>query len=186
MPKIISFLNITVDGFCGHDAVIADAEHHRFACNIIDHAGGVLFGRVTYEMFENFWPDVLKNSNESDSMVAFAKLINDLPKFVFSRSLVEVSWNRSAIVKDNQESSIKSLKEDADGDLYVLGSPGLVSALTDKGLIDEYYFLVQPMMAGAGPRLFDTRQMIFRTNMKLIDTQTFDSGVMVMHYGVKK
>lgn len=182
MRKLISSINITPDGFCGHSDVVADEEHHQFAIDLMKSVDTVLFGRITYQLFESYWPLAAKDTSLSKPMFEFAQLIDNVNKVVASKSLTNVHWKKTTILKDINEDSINGLKRKAKTDILIFGSPGLISVLTNLGLIDEYYFSVQPLIVGNGKRLFETVGLDKRKNLRLSDTKHFKSGVVTLFY----
>jgi dihydrofolate reductase len=182
MSKIISAINITADGFCGYTSAIADEEHHQLSNDLLKSADLVLFGRVTYQLFESFWPLVLNDITQSGSIREFAQRINDVDKIVFSKTLHSVQWNKTRILKGINETSISALKQKPEKNILLFGSPGIVAELTKQELMDDYYFSIQPMITGNGKRLFETIALDKKQNLKLTGTKIFRSGVVTLFY----
>jgi len=136
--------------------------------------GAMLFGRVTYEEFTAYWP--LQTNNE----FGIANKLNSMPKFVVSSTLEKAEWNNSTLIQENVLEGITRLKQQGDGDIQLTGSATLVQALMQSDLIDEFRFLVHPIVMGSGKRLFkdgmDTKAL------KLIESSTFSSGVVALTY----
>ena len=181
MSKIISQLNATPDGFCGHTDVIADDELHEFTNGVCRTAGTALFGRVTYQLMESYWPAAAKDTSLPKSMFEFANLIDNVEKIVFSKTLKNVEWKKTTILTDINVETITDLKRKAKKDILA-GGPSIISQLSKLGLIDEYYFLVQPIISGRGKRLFETIHLNERQKLKLVSTAFFKSGVVALHY----
>lgn len=182
MSKIISVLNTTPDGFCGHSTVIADEEHHQFANDLLNNADKVIFGRITYQLFESYWPIVLKENIQPKSILDFAKFIDNIDKIVISKTLNNVQWNNSTILKEISKDNILAEKQKSKKNIMIAGSPSIVAEFTKLGLIDEYYFSIQPIIAGNGKRLFETIKLDNQHNLKLVDIKTFKSGVVTLCY----
>src|SRR5215510_888458 len=147
-------INVTLDGCCDHRAILADEELHRHHAANLERADALLFGRVTYEMMEaawrptaaGTWPDWM-----AEWMIPFARTIDSGKKYVVSSTLDRGDWN-AELVHGDLEKAVRQLKREPGRGLFV-GGVTLPLALADLGLIDEYEFLVQPVLAGHGPRL---------------------------------
>ena len=135
----------------------------------------LLFGRGTYQLFVQYWP----TQGVKDDPV-FAEKMNTLPKIVFSTTLSTVTWNNARLVKENVAGEIDSLKQQEGKNIVIDGSPGLIHSLTRLGLIDEYRLRVHPVVLGSGVPLF--KDLKERMPLQLIDSKTFQSGVMILHY----
>jgi dihydrofolate reductase len=179
MRKVIFSINVSLDGFADHTVAIADDELHEFATDLLSTVDTVMFGRVTYQLFERYWPTAPEDPQATRSMIDFADKINSMPKLVFSRTLQNADWNNTRLVKEDAAREVSKLKQGNGRNLSV-GGLGIAQALTREALIDEYWFLVQPVIAGQGRRLFDGVKN--RPGLKLIDTRNFRSGVVVLHY----
>ena len=182
MSKLISSINITPDGFCGHESVIADEEHHQFAIDLLKGAGTVLFGRITYQLLESYWPLAAKDVSLPKPMFEFAQLIDNVDKVVASKTLKNVQWKNTTILQDMNSASLQELKHRSKRNILIFGSPAIVSEITKLGLIDEYCFSIQPIIAGNGKRLFETLKLKKEHNLKLVDKITFKSGVVTLRY----
>lgn len=180
MGKLISSINITPDGYCGHSDVIADEELHEFATGLLKKADTVLFGRVTYQLLESYWPMAAKNTSLPKPMYEFAQLIDKAEKVVASKTLKTANWQRTSIIDLLNTDTVQELK--AKKEILIFGSPGIVSLLTKLGLIDEYYFSVQPILAGKGKRFFDTFNLDKRCELTLTDRRIFKSGAAALCY----
>jgi dihydrofolate reductase len=179
MRNVIFAINITVDGFADHTAVIADDELHEFYTDLLDTADVVVLGRKTYELMACFWPHAREDPGSTESMIRFADKFNSVSKVVFSKTLNKVNWNNTTLNKGNMIDEVMKLKEQ-NGKSISAGSLSIASALAEKQLIDEYWFLVQPIVLGKGKPLFESLNKKF--NLKLIDTKNLNSGVVVLHY----
>jgi dihydrofolate reductase len=170
---------VTLDGCCDHREVIADDELHEFATGLLDTAGGVLFGRISYQLFEAAWPEIARTGSGPAAEVAFARRLDQVPKYVASRTLQEVRWPNSFIIRDLAGEVTRLKRADGNG-LFALGSPGLGSALAQMDLVDEYQFVVQPTVAGHGPILFQGLDR--RLNLRLVESRPFRSGAVLLRY----
>ncbi len=179
MRKIVFSINMTLDGFADHKAAIADNELHDFFTNLLDDAGTVLLGRKTYEMMASYWPFADQDPKSTKSELKFADKYNNISKLVFSKTLKDVKWNNAALAKSNLIDEVLKLKNQK-GKAVFAGSLSIASALAEKNLIDEYWLLIHPIVLGKGKPLFENLKS--RINLKLIETKTLGSGVVVLHY----
>jgi len=184
MRKLIQFLNISPDGFCGHEGAIADKELHEHANALLKRVDLVLFGRVTYELFVDYWPKVAVERNASDHEIEFADLIDAIPKLVFSTTLPQVDWRNSQLERELTAERILQLKQQPGKDISISGL-SLMEQLSQMGLIDEYHFLIQPMVVGKGKRLFETRSLETLIPLELVDIMRMQSGVVHLVYSKK-
>ena len=179
MRKLTAAINMTLDGFCDHTAVIADDELHQHYNELLRNADTMLFGRITYQLMESSWPDLVKTPTGNKSLDEFAVLIDNISKVVFSHTLKNVEWKNTKLAKGDLKEEVLALKQLPGKDILV-GSPSLIVALTKLGLIDEYQLCVHPIVLGNGLALF--KNMNEKTLFKLIKTKTFKSGAIVLYY----
>ena len=181
MRKLFAFNLISLDGFFeGPDQDInwhmVDEEFNEFAIEQTSAVGALLFGRVTYQLMESYWPtaDALKN----DPVIA--GIMNSVPKLVFSRSLEQTEWNNTRLIKDNITEEILNLKKQPGKDIAVFGSANLLSTLMQLDLVDEHRVMVNPVLLGKGNSLF--KSMDEKINLRLLKTRTFHSGNVLLYY----
>lgn len=179
MGRVILMMNVTLDGCCDHRQVIADEELHKYSEGLIDESDGLLFGREIYQLMESAWPAIARSGDGPRFMVDFARKLNQKPKYVFSQTMDDVSWQNSFLLKGPVSEEVPKLT--AEGmSLVVNGGPGLGSTLAHLGLVDEYHFLIQPIIAGHGPKLLEG--VCDRLDLKLGGTTFFHSGVVAVRY----
>ena len=175
-------INVTLDGCCHHEAGLApDEESMRYWTAEMERADGVLFGRVTYEMMESawrrpasgMWPDWM-----GEWEVPFAEAIDATKKYVVSSTLDAVDWN-AELVRGDVGGAVQRLKQEA-GEGLSVGGVTLPSALAGLGLIDEYEFLVHPVLAGHGPTLLAGLRE--RIELELVDRRELQSGAVALRY----
>jgi dihydrofolate reductase len=151
-------------------------EENEYAAEGLKSGATLLFGRVTYEMMASYWPtpDAIKN----DPIVAAG--MNNADKIVFSRTLKKAEWNNTRLVKDNIVEEIKKMKQLPGKDMTLLGSGSILTQFAEKGLIDEYQIMVDPVVLGDGTSIFKNTK--HKLDLKLTRTRTFKSGVVLLCY----
>lgn len=137
------------------------------------NAGGLLLGRRTYEIFAATWP----NADPAEPAVA---AMNSMPKYVVSRTLTSATWDRTSVLRGDVSAEAAALKRTPGKEIVVLGSGGLIGALADHDLIDEYRILLFPLVLGAGKRMFDGAGALVR--LMLTDVKTSSTGVVLLTY----
>jgi dihydrofolate reductase len=178
MRKLIAAINITLDGFCDHTAMIADEELHQHYNELLNSADTILYGRITYQLME-YWPTVVKNPTGIKSTDEFAVTMDNIPKIVFSNTLKNVEWKTAKLAKKDIKEEVLELKQQA-GKNILVGSPSLIAACMNLNLIDEYQLCVHPVILGKGLPLF--KNINDRINLKLLKTKTFGSGSITLYY----
>ena len=178
MRNVVFAINITVDGCCGHESVVADDELHEYFTGLLRDSDIEIFGRNTYHLMYPYWHDVAMDQSESKGTNEFARMFDSIPKIVFSTTLKSVEWNNTTLLRSNLQEEIVKLKQQPGKNISV-GGLNFASQLAQSGLIDEYRFLIQPIVAGKGPRLFESAKNL---TLKLIGSKTFRSGVVELHY----
>jgi len=183
MRKLNFQINITLDGYTDHTVGIVDDQLHDFFTDQMDNFDIELFGRVTYELMASYWPNAAEDPEATKSMIRFADKINAMPKIVFSKTLQKAEWNNTTLIKSNMIDEVIKLKKQSGRDISV-GGISIVQEFMRHGLIDECWLLVHPVVAEKGRRLFAGLENTI--DLKLIDTLTFQSGVVVLHYSFLK
>jgi dihydrofolate reductase len=171
-------VNVTLDGCYDHRAGIVDEEVHRHAVENLERADALLFGRVTYEMMEAAWRPPLRMGAMPDWTQPFARTIDAAKKYVVSATLERVDWN-AELLRGDLRTAVQQLKREPGKGLFVAGVK-LAQALTELGLIDEYEFVVHPVLAGHGPTLFSGLSK--RVDLTLVSRLEFASGIVAMRY----
>ena len=182
MRKLIAAINMTLDGFCNHEPMIADDETHEHYNELLKNADTLLYGRITYQLMESYWPSIVKNPTGNKPTDEFAVLIDNISKIVFSRTLKNVDWKNTKLKKEVTKEEVLELKQSRNsGSKNILvGSPSLIVALTQLDLIDQYQLGVQPIVLGSGLPLF--KNVKDRINLKLLKTKTFGCGAVTLYY----
>ncbi|MFB9841181.1 dihydrofolate reductase family protein [Mucilaginibacter ginsenosidivorans] len=183
MGKIVSLINTTPDGFVDSQYVIADAEFHEFVHGLLADSSTVAFGKNSFALFQTIWPAILEKEGQPESQLRMARELTDMPKAVYSSTLKTTTWSNSSIVNTIDVNKMNTFKKEGQKGLLTIGSPGLVAALTQMKLVDDYYFCIQPVIAGSGSvRFFDKISLDARRPLKFVDSKLLRSGVMIIHY----
>jgi dihydrofolate reductase len=181
MRKVVFAINISTDGYCSHTDMIPDDGRHEYFNDLLRNASLILFGRITYQLMVPYWPDVARNQSEDKATNEFARVFDSLDKVVFSTTLKHIEGRNTRIVRTNVAEEVVALKQQPGKDICV-GSLSIASQLSDRRLIDEYHFVVHPVVAGKGPRLFETVKPQDRLHLDFIGLEQFQSGVVALHY----
>ena len=181
MRSLIFAINITLDGCCDHTKLSANDEVHKYFAQLMRDVDLLVYGRKTYQLMVPFWPDVAKNhSGETKAMNDFAQAFVSNKIIVFSQTLDRAEGN-TRIVRSNLQEEILKLKQEQ-GKNIATGGVSIPSQLIELGLVDEYYFVVHPIVAGEGRRLFDSLSLPERLQLKLVESKIFESGHVALRY----
>jgi dihydrofolate reductase len=187
MRNIIVSMRVTLDGFIAGPQGEMDwmeefldealATYESELQKTVDTA---LFGRVTYQGFESYWPKVALDPASPQGLVEYAHHLNAMRKLVFSKTLTRVEWTNAILVREMVPEEITKMKQEPGRDMLIHGSASIVQTLTKLGLIDKYQLLVFPVVLGSGKPLF--QDIKDRVPLKLVETQTHPSGVVLLSY----
>ena len=181
MGSLTFSMNITLDGCVDHREGIADVETHAFFTRLMDDAGAMLWGRVTYEMMESYWPVVARGDLEAPPAVReWAVKLEAKPKYVVSSTRTDFPWSNSHHIAGDLRTSVQRLK-DATPAGVLLGSGHLANELDRLDMIDEYRFLIHPTIVGHGPTLFH-RGLPSARRLQLVSAAPLRNGVVAMQY----
>ncbi len=181
MRNVIFAINITLDGCCDHTKAIADEELLEHYTKLLREVDVQVFGRKTYQLMVPYWPDVAKNPSETKASIEFAKTFVSKNKVVFSRSLESAEDKNTRIVRTNLRDEILKLKQEPGKDILV-GGVDIPSQLIELGLVDEYRFVVQPIVAGEGRRLLQGVSLPEKLRLTLVDSKILKSGCVALRY----
>jgi dihydrofolate reductase len=181
--NIVVMMSVSVDGFMEGpdrelDWQLIDDELHRHFNDQLAGMGMFLDGRVTYELMAAFWPTADQDAASPPPIVEFARIWRDMPKIVFSRTLERAGWN-TVVKRDVDPDEMRALKAEPGGDLAV-GGADLAAAFMRHDLVDEWWLYVHPVVLGAGKPLFPPSAT--RLPLRLVETKTFGSGVVLLRY----
>ena len=183
MRKLIVFNQVSLDGYFAdenNDMSWAhqkpDPEWDDFSASNASQGGELLFGRVTYQLMESFWP-----TPEARKLAPqVAEGMNNLPKVVFSRTLSSVTWKNTTLVKSDLAGEVSKLKQASGKDLVIMGSGSIITQLPNERLIDEYQLVVQPIILGKGKALF--AGVNDKLGLKRTNVRPFKNGNVVISY----
>jgi dihydrofolate reductase len=181
MRNLIYAINITLDGCCDHTQQFVDEEQLEYFTHLTQEADLQVFGRKTYELMVPYWPDVLKDPSATKADTEFARAFDSTSKVVFSRSLDGVEDKNTRIVRGNLRDEILKLKQEQGRNILV-GGVDIPSQLIQLGLVDEYRFVVGPIIAGEGRRLLDGGNLKEKLQLKLVESKIFKSGCVALRY----
>ena len=184
MRKLGVFNSVSLDGYfvdANGDMSWAhtandDPEWDAFVAGNASGGGVLLFGRITYDLMSRFWP----TPQAVQAFPAVAERMNNLPKVVFSKKLDRASWNNTSLVKSDVAAEVRKLKYEPGPDMTILGSGSIVSQLARESLIDEYQFVVIPIILGKGRTLFDGVKE--KMAMRLTESRSFGNGNVLLSY----
>lgn len=185
MRKLSAFTFLSLNGYYKGDQ--NDISWHRhggeeneFASDSMKSNNILLFGRITYELMAGYWPTPM--AMQQDPAVAAG--MNQATKIVFSTTLTSAGWNNTTIMKENVMEQIRKMKETPGHDMTILGSGTMVSQFAAHHLIDEYAMMIDPVILSKGTTLFNG--IGHHQNLELVNSRTFKSGAVLLHYRPSK
>src|SRR5579871_3479945 len=185
MRKLVSFMHVSLDGFVTNAK--GEMNWIRVDQEIFDYAGErtnasdlALYGRVTFDMMQGYWPNAGKQPNASKHDIEHSAWYNKVAKVVVSKSLKGKSIDNTRIISDNLAEEIKKVKSSGSKEIVIFGSSSATQALMKENLIDEFWLFVNPVLLGDGKRFFPQLQQM--QNLKLVKSHSFASGVVCLHY----
>jgi len=181
MRKIIFAINTTLDGCVDHTKQFADDETHEYFTDLMREGDLLVLGRITYQLMVPFWPEVAKNQSMTKASNEFARAFDSINKIVFSRSLDSAEDRNTRIVRTNLRDEILKLKQEQ-GKHILLGGVDIPSQLIELGLVDEFRFVVGPIVAGEGRRLLEGMSLPEKLQLKLVESKIFKSGSVALRY----
>jgi len=179
-------MHVSLDGFVAGpngeiDWIYLDDELFEDVQDLVNTADTALYGRVTYQLMESYWPTAADKPTATKHDIDHARWVNPAPKIVFSRTLKKVGWKNTRIVKDHIAEEIAKLKRQPGKNLILFASPGLASTFMNLDLIDEYWFNINPVVLGKGKPLF--KDLNGMRKLKLLASKMYKNGVVNLHYG---
>jgi dihydrofolate reductase len=182
MRNVIYAINLTLDGCCDHTKFNPDEDTFEYFIHLLrDEAGLLVYGRKTYQLMVPYWPDIAKSQSETKADIEFAQIFVSKKKIVFSRSLASAEDENTRIVRTNLRDEILKLKQEPGKDILV-GGVDIPSQLIELGLVDEYRFVVAPIIVGEGRRLMESVSLPEKLQLKLVESKIFESGCVALRY----
>ena len=181
MRNVIFAINITLDGCCDHTKQVADDETHEYFTDLLREVDLLVFGRITYQLMVPFWPEVAKSQSMTKASNEFAQAFDSINKIVFSQSLDGAEDRNTRIVRTNLQDEVLKLKKE-EGKNILVGGVSIPSQLIELGLVDEYRFVVGPIVVGEGRRLLEGVSLQERFQLKLVESKIFESGCVALRY----
>ena len=180
MRNVIYAINITLDGCCDHTKSTGSEEILEHYTQLLQEVDLFVCGRKTYQLMVPYWPDVAKDESATQADKDFARTFDSRNKIVFSRSLDSAEGN-TRIVRTNLQDEILKLKQER-GKNILVGGVDIPSQLIKLGLVDEYRFVVHPILAGEGRRLLEGVSLPEKLQLKLVDSKILKSGCIALRY----
>jgi dihydrofolate reductase len=183
MRKLIFGINITLDGCVDHTKGDANDDVHEYFADMMRGVDTLVYGRKTYELMFRFWPEVAKNqSGETKAINDFADAFTAVDKvIVFSKTLEKAQSKNTSIVRSDLKETIVKLKQEP-GKNISTGGVDIPTQLIELGLVDEYHFVVQPIIAGEGRRMMESTMLPEKLRLKLVESKVFKSGCVALRY----
>jgi dihydrofolate reductase len=182
MRNVIYTINLSLDGCVDHTKFNpAEDLLEHYTRLLRDDAGVLVYGRKTYQLMVPYWPDIAKSQSEAKADIEFAQAFDSLDKVVFSRSLGSAEDRNTRIVRTNLRDEILRLKQEP-GNNILVGGVDIPSQLIELGLVDEYRFVVMPIIVGEGRRLMEGVSLPEKLRLKLVESKTFKSGCVALRY----
>ena len=181
MRNVIFAINTTLDGCVDHTKQSVDDEQLAYFTQLMRDVDLQVFGRKTYELMVPYWPEVLKDQSATKTDTEFARAFCSINKIVFSRSLDSAEDRNTRVVRGNLRDEILKLKQER-GKNILVGGVDIPSQMIELGLVDEFRFVVHPIVAGEGRRLLVGVNLRERLQLKLVESKIFKSGSIALRY----
>lgn len=185
MRNLIFFMHTSLDGFVAGpngemNWIKVDEEIFDFVATMTDKADTALYGRVTYDMMQGYWPTAGDQPNASKHDKEHAAWYKKVPKVVLSRTISEKGLENTTVISDQLADNINKIKKQEGKNILIFGSPRASHSLLGEGLVDEFWLFVNPVLLGQGIPLFKNVNEI--TKLSLVESKTFSCGVIALHY----
>ncbi len=189
MRKIISHMHVTLDGFVAGlngemDWIIIDNEAFDFVGNLTNQSDTAIYGRVTWEMMDNYWPTAANNPKATKHDVEHSNWYNSVEKFVISDSMKSRKKEKTTFIGDDITQEIKKLKDESGKNILLFGSPSVVRFLMKENLIDEYWLYLNPVILGKGISMF--AELKNKIELSLKSSKVFNCGVIALQFTKKE
>jgi dihydrofolate reductase len=189
MRKIISFMHVSLDGFVAGpngemDWIKVDEEIFEYVGKRIGEGDTALYGRVTYQMMEGYWPTAADKPNASKHDIEHSRWYSKVHKVVLSKTMQDQDLANTTIISGNLSHGIHEIKQAPGEDILLFGSPTATHSLMQLNLVDGYWLLVNPIILGQGIPLF--AHIHDKIKLKLLTTRSFTCGVTELNYTVER
>jgi dihydrofolate reductase len=189
MRKLVFSMHTSLDGFVAGpngemNWINIDDEIFDFVGTITDKADAALYGRVTYEMMQSYWPTAAEQPNASKHDKEHSVWYKKVSKIVISKTISEEGLDNTTIISDQLAEKINKIKNQDGKNILIFGSPSASHSLMSDGLVDEFWLFVNPILLGKGMPLF--KDVTENTKLKLIESKIFSCGVIALHYETKR
>jgi dihydrofolate reductase len=185
MRNLIFFMHTSLDGFVAGlngemDWINLDDAMFDFVATMTDQADTALYGRVTYEMMQSYWPKAGEKPNATKHDIEHSTWYNKVLKVVLSKTINDSGLHNTKVIGDQLSDNVNKLKQQEGKNILIFGSPGASQSLLNEGLIDEFWLFVNPIILGKGMPLF--KDITGTTKLKLVESKIFSCGVIALHY----
>ena len=185
MRNLIFFMHTSLDGFVAGlngemDWINFDDAMFDFVATMTDKADTALYGRVTYEMMQSYWPTAGEQPNATKHDIEHSTWYNKVSKIVLSKTINDSGLHNTKVISDQLSENINNLKQQDGKNILIFGSPGASQSLLNQDLIDEFWLFVNPVILGQGMPLF--KNITTTTKLKLVESKIFGCGVIALHY----
>lgn len=189
MRPLIFFMHTSLDGFVAGvngemDWIVIEDEIFDFVDSMTEKADAALYGRVTYEMMQNYWPTAAEQPNASRHAITHSAWYKQVSKIVLSKTLSGEGLSNTTIIRDNLADNINAIKQRDGKHILIFGSPSASHTLMRLGLIDEFWLFVNPILLGQGMPLF--KGIPGKVKLNLVESKPFKCGVIALHYTLQK
>ncbi len=189
MRKLTVIVQTSLDGFVAglngeFDNFIEGEENLASVCGITEGADAALFGRVSYQLLDSYWPAAAGQPGATANMIRYSNWYNTVPKFVLSKTLVAENTGNTHVISENIETEINALKNQPGKDILIFGSPTACHALFNLNLVDGFWMIVHPVIFGAGIPFFKDRKQV--TKLELKTSKQLSNGTLFNNYSVIK
>lgn len=189
MKRLVSFMHISLDGYVadkngGMDWILIDEEMFDYAAERTREADTALYGRITYELMESYWPTAADQPHPTKHDIEHSQWYKGVAKVIVSKSMKGTQLANTTIVSDNLPNEIRQLKQQNGKEIIMFGSPTLTHSLMEENLVDDYWLFVNPILLGEGSRYF--KNLKDSIQLELMTSKSFASGVVCLHYEVNR
>lgn len=185
MKKVVLFMHLSLDGFVAGpngemDWITVDDHIFDYAGTRINESDTALYGRVTFDLMEGYWPTAADQPNASRHDVEHSKWYKKVNKVIVSKTMKDAQLPNTTIISENLLENIKALKQGTGKEIIIFGSPSIGRALMAENIIDDYWLFINPILLGNGIKMFDIFSPAIPLHLRT--SKTFPNGVVCLHY----